>query len=49
MADIDWDYGKDHGSYHCYSIRTIVNLFCIGDRKGYYQRNPAHSFGSYHG
>ena len=28
-ADFDWDYGKDYGSCHCCSIRTIVKLFCI--------------------
>ena len=47
-GDFDWDYGKDYGSYHCCSIRTIVKLFCIGDRNDHYQRNPAHSYGSYH-
>ena len=49
LADLDWDYGKDYGSYHSCSIRTIVKLFCIGDRNDHYQRNSAHSFGSYHG
>ena len=41
MADFDWDYGKDCSSYYCCSIRTIVKLFCIGDRNDHYQRNPA--------
>ena len=48
-ADFDWDYGKDYRSYHCSSIRTIVKLFCIGDRNYHYQRNPAHRYDSYHG
>ena len=41
MADFDWDYGKDYSSYHCCMIRTIVKLFCIGDRYDHYQKEPS--------
>ena len=46
QADFDWDYGKSYGSYHCCSIHTMVKLFCIGDKKGYYHRSPAIVWGA---
>ena len=46
-GDFDWDYGKDYSSYRCCSIRSIVKLFCIGDRNGHWPKEPSPRYGSY--
>ena len=45
VADFEWDYGKDYGSYHCCSIRSSVLEIEMTITKG---TQPI-GMGSYHG